>query len=133
LRINDAQRQLLEQTSIAFKRSLQITQNRYEAGIAGRSDVVQAETQLKATQAQAIDLGVQRSQFEHAIAVLIGKYPSNFVLKPSSIVPDFQNFRRDPLRITGNGVPILPQQSVVFRPPTHRLASPSPNPFFFHP
>lgn len=92
LRINDAQRQLLEQTSIAYKRSLQITQNRYEAGIAGRSDVVQAETQLKATQAQAIDLGVQRSQFEHAIAVLIGKYPSNFVIKPSSIVPRLPKF-----------------------------------------
>lgn len=92
LRINDAQRQLLEQTSIAFKRSLQITQNRYEAGITGRSDVVQAETQLKATQAQAIDLGVQRAQFEHAIAVLIGKYPSNFVLKPSSIVPRLPKF-----------------------------------------
>ena len=92
LRINDAQRQLLEQTSIAYKRSLQITQNRYEAGIAGRSDVAQAETQLQATQAQAIDLGVQRSQFEHAIAVLIGKYPSNFVLKPSHIVPKLPKF-----------------------------------------
>lgn len=92
LRINDAQRKLLEQTTIAYKRSLQITQNRYEAGIAGRSDVVQADTQLKSTQAQAIDLGVQRAQFEHAIAVLIGKAPSNFFLKPSSILPNLPEF-----------------------------------------
>lgn len=92
LRINDAQRKLLEQTSIAYKRSLQITQNRYEAGIAGRSDVVQADTQLKSTQAQAIDLGVQRAQLEHAIAVLIGKAPSNFFLKPSSILPNLPRF-----------------------------------------
>jgi len=87
LRINDIQRQLLEQTAIAYQKSLEITQNRYNAGIAGRSDVVQAETQLKAIQAQAIDLGVQRAQFENAIAVLIGKSPSNFTLKPSTVVP----------------------------------------------
>jgi len=87
LRINDIQRQLLEQTAIAYQKSLKITQNRYSAGIAGRSDVVQAETQLKAIQAQALDLGVERAQFEHAIAVLIGKAPSNFTLKPSTVVP----------------------------------------------
>ena len=87
LRINDIQRQLLEQTAIAYQKSLNITQNRYSAGIAGRSDVVQAETQLKAIQAQALDLGVERAQFEHAIAVLIGKAPSNFTLKPSTVVP----------------------------------------------
>lgn len=92
LRINDAQRQLLEQTATAYRRSLQITQNRYSAGIAGRSDVVQADTQLKAIQAQAIDLGVQRSQFEHAIAVLIGKSPSSFMIKPSFIVPGLPEF-----------------------------------------
>lgn len=92
LRTNDAQRQLLEQTAMAYIRSLEITLNRYEAGIAGRSDVVQAKTQLKAIQAQAIDLGVQRAQFEHAIAVLIGKSPSNFILKPSSNIPDLPEF-----------------------------------------
>ncbi|MEO6422008.1 MAG: efflux transporter outer membrane subunit [Candidatus Nitrotoga sp.] len=92
LRINDAQRKLLDQTTLAYERSLQITKNRYEAGIAGRSDVVQADTQLKSTQAQAIDLGVQRAQLEHAIAVLIGKAPSNFLLKPSTILPNLPEF-----------------------------------------
>lgn len=87
LRINDVQRRLLEQTSAAYERSLQITKNRYEAGVAGRSDVTQADTQLKSTQAQAIDLGVQRAQFEHAIAVLIGKAPSGFLIRPNLVLP----------------------------------------------
>ncbi|CAH1212051.1 putative Outer membrane protein OprM [Candidatus Nitrotoga sp. BS] len=92
LRINDAQGKLLEQTAIAYERSLQITQNRYEAGMVGRSDIVQANTQLRSTQAQAIDLGVQRAQLEHAIAVLIGKAPSNFLLKPSLVLPKLPEF-----------------------------------------
>jgi len=84
LRINDVERQLLEQTVAAYARSLQITRNRYQAGVAGRIDVAQAETQLKSTQAQAIDLGVQRSQLEHAIALLIGKAPADFRLEPNN-------------------------------------------------
>jgi outer membrane protein TolC len=55
LRINDAQRQLLDQTIVVYKRSLQITQDRYEAGVAARRDVAQADTQLKSAQAQALD------------------------------------------------------------------------------
>ena len=87
LRVNDAQQKLLDQTSAAYERSLQITKNRYEAGIAGRVDVVQAETQLQTTQTQAIDLGVQRAQLEHAIAVLIGKAPEDFQLVPTNSLP----------------------------------------------
>nr|MDW7535020.1 efflux transporter outer membrane subunit [Candidatus Nitrotoga sp.] len=64
-----------------------ITKNRYEAGVAGRSDVTQADTQLRSTQAQAIDLGVQRAQLEHAIAVLIGKAPSGFLIRPNLALP----------------------------------------------
>lgn len=87
LRVNDAQRRLLDETVAAYERSLQITRNRYAAGVAGRIDVAQAETQLKSTQAQAIDLGVQRAQLEHAIALLIGKAPADFALPPSATVP----------------------------------------------
>ncbi len=76
-RVNQAQGRLLEQTIAAYERSLQITRNRYEAGVSGRSDVALAETQLRSTQAQAIDLGVQRAQLEHAIAVLIGRAPAD--------------------------------------------------------
>lgn len=87
LRANDAQQQLLKQTIDAYGRSLQITRNRYDAGVAGRVDVAQAETQLKSTEAQAIDLGVQRAQFEHAIAVLTGQAPANFQLTPTNAMP----------------------------------------------
>lgn len=87
LRINDEQRRLLEQTSKAYERTLQITQNLYAAGVDSRVDVAMAETQLKSTQAQAIDLGVQRAQLEHAIAVLIGKPPADFEIKPANGLP----------------------------------------------
>lgn len=87
LRVVDAQRRLLERTAAAYERSLQITRNRYEAGVAGRIDVAEADTQLKSTQAQAIDLGVQRSQLEHAIALLVGKAPADFKLEPSNALP----------------------------------------------
>jgi len=87
LRISDAQRRLLDATVVAYERSLQITRNRYAAGVAGRLDVAQAETQLKSTQAQAIDLGVQRTQLEHAIALLMGKAPADFTLPSSETLP----------------------------------------------
>lgn len=77
LRIADSQKKLLDDTVISYQKSLDVTQNRYKAGVVGKSDVVQAETLLKSTQAQASDLGIQRAQFEHAIALLIGKAPSD--------------------------------------------------------
>jgi NodT family efflux transporter outer membrane factor (OMF) lipoprotein len=80
LRTLDAQKQLLEKTAVAYERSLQLTRNRYANGVASRADVAQAETQLRTTQAQATDVGVQRAQLEHAIAVLIGKPPSQLAL-----------------------------------------------------
>ena len=87
LRIVDAQRRLLEQTVGAYQRSLDITRNRYDAGVAGRVDVAQAETQLQSTQAQLIDLGTLRAQLEHAIAVLVGKAPVDLALKPADGYP----------------------------------------------
>ncbi|WP_186409279.1 efflux transporter outer membrane subunit [Candidatus Accumulibacter aalborgensis] len=87
LRINDAQQRLLDETVVAYQRSLQITRHRYAAGVAARLDVAQAETQLKATEAQAIDLGVQRGQLEHAIALLMGRAPADFALPPTDTLP----------------------------------------------
>lgn len=87
LRINDETQRLLRQTSDAYERSLQITRNRYAAGVASRVDVAMAETQLQSTRAQAIDLGVQRAQLEHAIAVLIGKPPAELKIKPVDGLP----------------------------------------------
>ncbi len=78
LRTLDAQKKLLDETVVAFQKSLELTKNRYAAGVASKGDVLLADTQLKVTQAQAIDIGVQRAQFEHAIAVLVGKPASVF-------------------------------------------------------
>lgn len=85
LRIEDTQIRLLEETAGGYEKSLAMTKNRYTAGVAGKVDVVQAETQLKSTQAQALDLGIQRAQLEHAIAILIGKAPSSFTILPQSL------------------------------------------------
>lgn len=80
LRVADATRQLLEDTVAAYSRSLELTRNRYAAGVVARVDVVQAEVQLKSAQAQLIDVGVDRAQLEHAIAILLGEAPANFSL-----------------------------------------------------
>lgn len=82
LRIADAQKRVLERTVAAYTRALAITRNRYAAGVVSKVDVVQADAQLKTTQAQAIEVGVQRAQLEHAIAVLIGRPPAAFTLAP---------------------------------------------------
>ncbi|OZI55474.1 efflux transporter outer membrane subunit [Bordetella genomosp. 5] len=83
LRILDEQKRLLDATVAAYERSLQLTRNRYEAGVVGKADVAVAETQLENTRAQSIDLDWQRGQFEHAIAVLVGLAPSRFALPPA--------------------------------------------------
>jgi len=85
LRALDAQRRLLDDTAAAFGKSQELTRNRYAAGVAAKVDVVQGETQLRSTQAQAVDLGVQRAQLEHAIAVLIGRPPSGFSIAPTPL------------------------------------------------
>src|SRR5262249_61227789 len=64
---------------------LQLTIIRFEGGIAPKSDVAQAQTQLDTTRVQATDIAVQRAQFEHAIAVLIGKPPAEFSLPPAPL------------------------------------------------
>jgi outer membrane protein TolC len=68
LRIADALKRLLDETVVAFRESLRIATNQYNAGIVGKADVVSAQTQLRSTEAQAINVEVARAQFEHAIA-----------------------------------------------------------------
>jgi NodT family efflux transporter outer membrane factor (OMF) lipoprotein len=81
----DAQQQLLATTAGAYQKALELTSNRYHQGIASGVDVAQAQTQLETTRAQAIDLGVQRNQLEHAIAVLIGKAPAELTIPTTPI------------------------------------------------
>jgi NodT family efflux transporter outer membrane factor (OMF) lipoprotein len=82
LRALDAQKRLFDETLAALGKSLELTQNRYKVGVAAKADVVQADAQLKSTLVQAVDLGVQRAQLEHAIAVLTGVAPSQLTLSP---------------------------------------------------
>jgi NodT family efflux transporter outer membrane factor (OMF) lipoprotein len=85
LRSADAQQRLLNDTVKAFDEALQLTIRRNEGGVAPKSDVAQARTQLETTQVQATDIAVQRAQFEHAIATLIGKPPADFSLPPAPL------------------------------------------------
>jgi len=85
LRTLDAQKALLDDTVLAYQKSFDLTKNRYASGVASKADVAAAETQLRSTQAQAIDLGVQRAQMENAIAILIGKPPATFSLPASPL------------------------------------------------
>ncbi|AHG41399.1 RND transporter [Pseudomonas syringae CC1557] len=87
LRVIDEQKRLLESTVDAYQRSLTLTQNQYRAGISGRDSVAQAQTQLKSTQADLIDLAWQRAQYENAIAVLMGVAPADFSLPASTTIP----------------------------------------------
>jgi len=85
LRVLDAQKQLLDATVIAYRESLKLTQAQYGAGLASDQDVAQAETQLNTTLAQATDLGIQRAQLEHAIAMLLGQSASAFFIATNSL------------------------------------------------
>jgi NodT family efflux transporter outer membrane factor (OMF) lipoprotein len=76
LRGTDSAKDLLDTTVKSYQQFLELTQNRQKSGIASGADVAQAQTQLDSARAQLIDLDVARSQFEHAIAILIGKPPS---------------------------------------------------------
>lgn len=90
LRALDSQKELLDRTLADYERSLQLTQNQYAAGIVARADVIRAQTQLKTTQTQALDVGIQRAQLEHAIALLVGKAPAEFdiaVAPLTAVVP----------------------------------------------
>jgi NodT family efflux transporter outer membrane factor (OMF) lipoprotein len=89
LRVQDAQIALLRETVSNYERSLELTRNQYAAGIVARGDVAQADAQLKSTQAQVFDAQITRAQLEHAIAVLIGKPPSELTIEAKPLVAVF--------------------------------------------
>jgi NodT family efflux transporter outer membrane factor (OMF) lipoprotein len=78
----DAEEQLLNSTVKEYEQALELIENRFAGGLASDLEVQQAKTQLETTRAQAIDVGVARAQYEHAVAVLIGKPPASFSLAP---------------------------------------------------
>jgi NodT family efflux transporter outer membrane factor (OMF) lipoprotein len=93
MRSLDAEEELLQSTVAAYEKALQLTENRYKGGVASQVDVAQAKTQLETTRALLIDDQLSRAQFEHAIAVLVGKPPAIFSLPanplntPPPIIP----------------------------------------------
>jgi NodT family efflux transporter outer membrane factor (OMF) lipoprotein len=96
---------LLQEAVSSYREYLTLTRNRYAGGVASDSDVAQAETQLYTTQAQLVDLEVQRTQYEHAIAVLIGKPPAEFSIP------------RLPIRVPPPQIPIGVPSALLERRP----------------
>lgn len=82
LRVLDDEKRLYDQTLDAYRKSYAVSQNQYKAGIIAKADLITAQTQLLTTEASAADLGVQRQQTEHAIAVLAGMAPSELTIAP---------------------------------------------------
>ena len=78
----DAEEQLLNSTVKDYEQALDLTESRFHGGIASEVEVEQAMTQLQTVRAEAIDVGVLRAQYEHAVAILIGKPPAEFSLPP---------------------------------------------------
>lgn len=87
MRTIDAQLSLSERSIQAYERSLSLTQARYEGGVAGRTDILQAQTQLKSAQAQRADLTAQRAVLAHAIAVLVGTQPAELTITHDEALP----------------------------------------------
>ena len=79
-RAADAEEQLLNDTVKTYEEAYRITSNRFQGGVSPKSDVDQSQTQLQSARVQASDVAIVRAQYEHAIAVLIGKPPANFAL-----------------------------------------------------
>ncbi|RKG86914.1 efflux transporter outer membrane subunit [Corallococcus terminator] len=89
LRALDATQRLLDDAVVGYQKSLRLTQNRYVQGVAGRPDVLQAQTQLALAQAAATENEISRATYEHAIAVLVGEPASTFSLPrvPLAAIP----------------------------------------------
>jgi NodT family efflux transporter outer membrane factor (OMF) lipoprotein len=90
LRIDDSMQQLLNATVSQYQHALQITTNRYQGGLAVKSDVTQAETQLEAAKVEASDIAIERAQYEHAIANLIGVAPASLSIPYSPLPVNMQ-------------------------------------------
>lgn len=88
LRAADSLQQLLDSTVTAYKRTLTMTQARFDRGVVSRYDVIAAKTQVRTAEALAINVGIQRTRFKNAIAVIIGVPPPDFLLDPEPLVEE---------------------------------------------
>jgi NodT family efflux transporter outer membrane factor (OMF) lipoprotein len=78
----DAEEKLLQDTVAQYQQAFQLNEDRFQGGLASEVEVEQARTILETTRAQMVDVGVARAQYEHAVAVLVGKPPADFTLPP---------------------------------------------------
>jgi NodT family efflux transporter outer membrane factor (OMF) lipoprotein len=81
----DAEQRVLGSAVQSYERSLELTRDRFQGGVASMGDVALAETQLETARGQLTDLGIARAQFEHAIAVLTGRAPSEVSIPESDV------------------------------------------------
>ena len=88
LRAQDALKQLLDSTVSAYREALDLTRDRYDAGMDSDEAVAQAEAQWKTVQAQDTNLGVLRAQYEHAVALLAGQPASTFTVPMATLTSD---------------------------------------------
>ena len=86
LRSLDVQKELLDETLVAYQKALELTQNRYTGGLSSKAEVAQAQTQLETTRAQEIGVGVERASYEHAIATLMGRTPESLSLEHMPLI-----------------------------------------------
>lgn len=89
----DAQMAIMDQIVVAYRKSMNLTVQRFHAGLNSELDVAQACTQLETAEAQDQDMGVARAQFEHAIAVLTGQPPATLSI---------------PMRVAAYTPPVVP-------------------------
>jgi multidrug efflux system outer membrane protein len=89
LRSLDDQYEILERNLDLYQKQVDLTQNQYKAGLSNETSVLQAVVQLESTRAQATDTLRERTDLEHAIAILLGRAPSDFSLeaRPLSSIP----------------------------------------------
>jgi NodT family efflux transporter outer membrane factor (OMF) lipoprotein len=85
LRAADAQKKLLDDTVVAYRQAVQLTNDRYTGGASPLSDLTQAQTQLQTALVQSTDVTIQRAEYEHAIAVLTGKPPAALTIPPTPV------------------------------------------------
>jgi NodT family efflux transporter outer membrane factor (OMF) lipoprotein len=78
----DTEQKLLEDTVTQYEQAFQLNEDRYAGGLGSEVEVEQAKTILQTTRAQLVDVGVARAQYEHAVAVLVGRVPADFSLPP---------------------------------------------------
>jgi hypothetical protein len=108
---NDAMTTASGRIMSEYEQAMEWTNTRFRGGLATICDVQQAQTQLEATRAQAIDVGVLRAQYEHAVAVLIGTPPASFTLSPLPLTMRRRWFPLELHRNCSRGGRISPPQN----------------------